>query len=278
MKAHFLLVLFLTTLQILAAPDWENQAVFRLNKLPAHSVKMPFPTKESAMTKRRLDSPQCLLLNGDWKFSWVDHPDKRPLDFFKSDFDDSAWKTIPVPSNVELQGYGTPIYLNQAYPFKKDPPRVMGEPEDYFTTFKERNPVSSYRKTFTLPIDWQDRQTTVSFNGVSSAFYLWCNGQKIGYSQDSRTPAEFDLTPFLKEGPNTLAVQVYRYSDGAYLECQDFWRLSGIFRDVYLTSTPEATLADYTLNATLNKDGTGRFSFAAIQYYTPNTVAFTIDL
>jgi len=242
------------------------------------TVKMPFPTKESALTKRRLDSPHCLLLNGDWKFSWVDHPDKRPLDFFKSDFDDSAWKTIPVPSNVELQGYGTPIYLNQAYPFKKDPPRVMGEPEDYFTTFKERNPVSSYRKTFTLPTDWQDRQTTVSFNGVSSAFYLWCNGQKVGYSQDSRTPAEFDLTPFLKEGPNTLAVQVYRYSDGAYLECQDFWRLSGIFRDVYLSSIPEATLADYTINATLNKDGTGRFSFAAIQSDTPKTVAFTLDL
>ncbi len=278
MKVRSLLILILTTLRILAAPDWENQAVFRINKLPAHAVKTPFPSKEGAMTKLRLDSPRCLLLNGDWKFSWVDHPDKRPLDFFKTDFDDSSWKTIPVPSNVELQGYGTPIYCNHPYPFKKDPPHVMGEPPEHFTTFNERNPVSSYRKTFTLPSDWKDHQTTISFNGVSSAFYLWCNGQKVGYSQDSRTPAEFDLTSFLKEGPNTLAVEVYRYSDGAYLECQDFWRLSGIFRDVYLTSIPNASLADYTINATLNEDGTGRFSFAAASSETNKTVAFTLDL
>ena len=257
------LLLALTSLSLSAAPDWENQAIFRENKMPARAVMMPFPTKEGALTKKRLESPFCKVLNGDWKFHWVDHPDQRPAEFFKSDFDSSTWKTIPVPSNVELQGYGTPIYCNHPYPFKKDPPFVMGEPPEHFTTFKERNPVSSYLKTFTLPADWKKRQTTITFNGVSSAFYLWCNGQKIGYSQDSRTPAEFDLTKFLQEGENTIAVEVYRYSDGSYLECQDFWRLSGIFRDVYLTSFPKEGLSDFTVQTTIDENGKGNFVFEA---------------
>ncbi|MDE0860669.1 MAG: hypothetical protein OSA93_10975 [Akkermansiaceae bacterium] len=183
-------LLLLTALATLAqaAPDWEDQAIFRKNKMAPHAVKMAFPTKEGAMTKKRMESPYYQLLNRDWKFNWVDHPEKRPTDFFKTTFDSSAWKTIPVPSNVELQGYGTPIYCNHPYPFKKNPPFVMGETEEHFTTFAERNPVSSYLKTFTLPDSWDGRQTTITFNGVSSAFYLWCNGQKIGYSQDSRPP------------------------------------------------------------------------------------------
>ncbi len=258
-----LLLLTLTTLSLSAAPDWENQAIFRENKMPAHAVKMAFPTKEGALTKKRMESPFCLLLNGDWKFNWVNHPDKRPTDFFKADFDSSTWKTIPVPSNVELQGYGTPIYSNHPYPFKKNPPFVMTEPPKHFTTFNERNPVSSYLKTFTLPNSWDGRQTTITFNGVASAFYLWCNGQKIGYSQDSRTPAEFDLTQSLKKGDNTIAVEVYRHSDGSYLECQDFWRLSGIFRDVYLTSNPKEGITDFTIAATLDKNGKGLFSLSA---------------
>lgn len=279
MRSLFILLLFTLIPAAHAAPDWEDQAIFRINKLPAHAVKMPFPTKEAAMTKLRLDSLFCQLLNGDWKFSWVDHPNKRPLDFFKADFDDSTWKTIPVPSNVELQGYGTPIYCNHPYPFKKDPPFVMGEPAQHFTTFNERNPVSSYRHTFTLPANWKDNQTIITFNGVSSAFYLWCNGQKVGYTQDSRTPAEFDLSSFLNEGKNTLAVEVYRYSDGSYLECQDFWRLSGIFRDVYLTSNPKVTLSNFTVLATLDNDSqTGRFSFSATSSKTPKAVGITLDL
>ena len=257
----FLAALFLGILPAFAAPDWENEAIFRQGKMDAHCVKMPFPTREGALTKQRMESPYCQLLNGDWKFHWVDHPDKRPLDFFKTDFDDSAWKTIPVPSNVELQGYGTPIYTNQTYPFQKDPPRVMGDPPEFYTNFKERNPVSSYRRTFTLPADWKERQTTITFNGVSSAFYLWCNGQKVGYSQDSRTPAEFDLSKFLKEGENLIAVEVYRNSDGSYLECQDFWRLSGIFRDVYLTSLAPVDLADFTIRANIAADRSGTLSF-----------------
>ncbi|YCM45961.1 glycoside hydrolase family 2 TIM barrel-domain containing protein [Verrucomicrobiaceae bacterium 227] len=260
----FLAALVLGILPAFAAPDWENEAIFRQGKMDAHCVKMPFPTKEGALTKQRMESPYCQLLNGDWKFHWVDHPDKRPLDFFKADFDDSTWKTIPVPSNVELQGYGTPIYTNTTYPFKKDPPRVMGDPPEFYTNFTERNPVSSYRRTFTIPADWKERQTTITFNGVSSAFYLWCNGQKVGYSQDSRTPAEFDLTKFLKDGENAIAVEVYRNSDGSYLECQDFWRLSGIFRDVYLASHHSADLQDYTIQATVAEDGTGTLKFSGL--------------
>lgn len=249
-----------TTIVALAAPDWENQAIFRINKEAPHCVKMPFPTKKGAMSKQRMESPYCQLLNGDWKFNWVAHPDKRPVDFFKADFDSSSWKTIPVPSNVELQGYGTPIYANVRYPFKQNPPFVMGESPKNWTTFNERNPVSSYLKTFNITEDWKSRHTTITFNAVQSAFYLWCNGKKVGYSQDSRTPAEFNLTPFLKKGKNTIAVEVYRYSDGSYLECQDFWRLSGIFRDVYLTSSPTLDLRDFTVNATVDDNDKGNFS------------------
>ena len=244
MKTPVLLAL-LASSALADSPDWENQHVFRINKEEAHAILMPFPSQEAALTKTRLESPWCQSLNGDWKFHWVNHPDKRPAEFYKPEFDSSAWKTIPVPSNVELQGYGTPIYTNITYPFKKNPPYVMGEPARDWTTFEERNPVSSYLKTFSIPADWKDRHTFITFNGVDSAFYLWVNGQKVGYSQDSRTPAEFDLTRYLKDGENLLAVEVYRYSDGSYLEDQDMWRLSGIFRDVFLHSSAPLQLRDY---------------------------------
>jgi len=254
-----------TTMAITAAPDWENQAIFRTNKEAPHSVKMAFPTQEAALSKQRMESSWCLLLNGtDWKFNWVSEPSKRPTNFFKADFDASDWKTIKVPANVELEGYGTPIYVNARYPFKKNPPFVMTEPPKNFTTYNERNPVSSYIKEFTLPTNWSGghRQTFITFNGVESAFYLWCNGKKVGYSQDSRTPAEFNLTPYLNPGKNKIAVEVYRYSDGSYLECQDFWRLSGIFRDVYLSNTPALDLRDFTVSATIDDKGKGNFHFA----------------
>lgn len=246
------------------APDWENEAVFRVNKEAPRAVSMPFPSREGALAGQRLESPWCLLLNGnDWRFHWVDHPDKRPVNFHHPSFDVSSWDTIKVPANVEIEGYGTPIYCNQPYPFLKDPPRVMGAPPDHFTTSRERNPVSSYRKSFILPEGWEDRKTHITFNGVSSAFYMWCNGRKVGYSQDSRTPAEFDLTPFIHPGRNVIAVEVYRYCDGSYLECQDFWRLSGIFRDVYLTSRPPTGLRDFTVEGTLDENGKGHLRISA---------------
>lgn len=273
------LCLSVAAVSVRSAPEWEDQTVFRINKEEPHATKMPFPDAAGAMAKSRLESPWCLVLNGEWKFSWAPDPDHRPAGFEKTTFDDSGWKTIPVPANVELHGYGTPIYTNITYPFKKDPPRVMGEPDPTWTTARERNPVSSYRRTFTLPADWSGREVFIVFNGVASAFNLFVNGERVGYSQDSRTPAEFNLTRHLQPGENLLAVEVFRYSDGSYLEDQDFWRLSGIFRDVYLWSSAPLDLRDFEIHATLEDDyRTGKLSVTA---WTKNASAnpqdYTID-
>ena len=174
-------------------------------------------------------------LNGPWKFHWVSDPADRPPDFFRADFDDGSWDEIPVPSNWELLGYGIPIYTNIPYPFPPDPPRV---PDHW-------NPVGSYRRSFTVPDDWAGMQVFAHFGSVKSAMYVWMNGQAIGYSQGSKTPAEFNITRFLKPGANTLAVQVYRFSDGAYLEGQDYWKISGIERDVFLVAVPSVHIRDF---------------------------------
>lgn len=226
-------------------------------------MKMPFPDEKGALERKRMESPWCQLLNGEWKILWVKRPEERLEGFPSLSFDDSAWKTIPVPSNVELHGYGIPIYTNATYPFFNDPPRVTGEPSCDWTTYDQRNPVSCYRRTFTVPAGWRGRQTFIVFNGVESAFYLYVNGEKVGYSQDSRTPAEFNITPYLREGENLLAVEVYRFSDGSYLEDQDFWRLSGIFRDVYLWSAAELDFQDFEVRGSL-EGKTGRLTVNAL--------------
>ncbi|MDA0766847.1 MAG: DUF4981 domain-containing protein [Verrucomicrobia bacterium] len=253
-----LLALTLTVTGVGAQPDWENEAVFRINKEAAHATKMPFPDRESALTRRRLESPYCRILNGVWKFYHVGHPDNRPVDFYKPDYDVSTWEEIPVPANWQLHGYGTPNYTNVTYPFKKDPPRVMGVPDAHYLTFPEsnRNQVGSYRRNFSVPDSWNGRRVFIAFEGVDSAFYLWVNGQQVGYSQDSRTTAEFDLTKYLQKGDNVLAVEVYQHSDGSYLEDQDMWRLSGIFRDVYLWSAAPTDLRDIEIRSGLSADYT----------------------
>jgi len=182
------------SLVLLATPlaaepvDWENPAVFRINKEAPRATAMPFPTRAGALSKQRLESPWCQLLNGTWKFHYSGTPDARPVGFHDPKFDVSGWDDIPVPSNWQLHGYGKPVYTNSEYPFKKDPPRVMGTPPGHFTNFPadQRNPVGCYRHTFSVPADWKGRRTFVVFDGVDSAFYLWINGEQIGYSQDSR--------------------------------------------------------------------------------------------
>ncbi len=234
------------------APDWENEQVIQINREPAHATFVPFTDVASALAGRMEQSPFFLSLNGTWKFNWVPHPDARPTNFFQTDFDDSAWQTIDVPSCVEMRGHGTPIYVSSGYPFKIDPPRVMGVPPTNYTSFRERNPVSSYRREFELPANWNGRRVFIHFDGVESAFYLWVNGARVGYSENSRSPAEFDLTDFLHPGANQLAVEVYRWSDGSYLEDQDMWRMSGIFRGVYLYSTATARIRDFAVRTELD--------------------------
>jgi len=238
------LVIFLLITQVLAQHDWENQNMIGQNKEPTHATLMVFPDKESAQRGDRRASPFYKSLNGRWKFNWVNKPANRSVDFYKPDYDVSAWDSIEVPSNWQMQGYGIPIYLNIPYAFKKNPPFIQN---DY-------NPVGSYRTEFTIPQKWNNRQVFINFDGVESAFYLWINGEKVGYSQGSRTPAEFDITEYLKNGTNILAAEVYRWSDGSYLECQDFWRLSGIFRNVYLFSTPLVHIRDFEVQCQLDEE------------------------
>ncbi|HKL23013.1 MAG TPA: hypothetical protein VJ904_14500, partial [Tichowtungia sp.] len=213
-------------------PDWSNQDVIQVGVEKPHATFYAYPSAGAAKNFDRTQSPWFKLLNGDWKFQWSENVNQRPTDFYRTDFNDSAWDTIAVPSNWQRKGYGIPIYSNVKYPFEKNAPVIDAE----------INPVGSYRRTFEVPADWSGRKTLLTFDGVNSAFYLWVNGQKVGYSQGSRTPAEFDITKFLQPGINLLAVEVYRWCDGSYLEDQDFWRLAGIFRDVYLTSRGETRI------------------------------------
>jgi len=248
-----------------APPDWENQHVIGRNKEPGRVASLPLgpmpaldPTDYRVVTRR--PSPFVLSLGGKWKFHWAPNPSERPADFYKPDYDVGDWAEIAVPGNWQCQGYGVPLYVNIRYPFKKDPPRVMGDPPKDFTNYDQRNPVGSYRRTFSVPEEWKGRQVFVQFNGVDSAFYVWLNGRQVGYSQDSRTTALFNVTKHLRPGENVLAVEVYRYSDGSYLEDQDFWRLSGIFRDVLLWSSAEVHIRDFFVHAELGDDHkTGRF-------------------
>jgi Beta-galactosidase/beta-glucuronidase len=216
--------------------DWENPQVVGRNKEPAHATAITFADVPSALRGERSDSPYFMLLNGDWRFHWSPNPGTAPEDFYREDFDDSSWDTIAVPGNWQVQGYGVPRYLSADYAFDiTHLPRVQ----------EDTNEVGSYRTTFTIPEEWRGRQVFIHFDGVDSAFYLWINGQMVGYSQDSRLPAEFNITPYIRPGENLLAVRVYRWSDGSYLEDQDMWFLSGIFRDVYLFSTPTVHIRDF---------------------------------
>ncbi len=224
--------------------DWENPLVVSRGTEPPHATLVPYPTREMALAGDRFASDFLRLLDGNWKFHWTSSPAGRPRDFFKPEFDVSSWAEIAVPGNWQLQGYDVPFYMNSDYPFPAKPPYI---PHD-------RNPVGSYRTEFTVPDSWRDRQVFLHFDGVDSAFYLWINGIPAGYSQDSRTPAEFNITPHLRPGPNVLAVEVYRFSDGSYLECQDFWRLSGIFRNLYLYSPPALHIRDFELKGDLDGD------------------------
>ena len=226
--------------------DWEDNHVLQINREPARAYFIPFGESKG---------DRMLSLNGEWLFRWTKTPDERIKDFYRTDFDASSWKTLAVPANWEVNGYGTPIYISAGYPFKIDPPYVMKEPKKEWTTYVERNPTGQYRRTFTLPAEWKEGQTFLRFEGVMSAFYVWINGQQVGYSQGSMEPSEFNITPYIKKGENQIAIEVYKYSDGSYLEDQDFWRFGGIHRDVLLYHTPDVRLRDVAVRTTQDKDG-----------------------
>lgn len=253
-----------------AINDWENPAVFKQNCEPAHCTLMPFPDKSTALNQRPQDSPFYLSLNGVWKFNWVPKPADRPVDFYRDDFNVAAWRDFSVPGNCEMAGYGVPIYLNFKYPFPADPPNIP----------HENNPVASFRRTFHVPPVWQGRQVFLHFGGVNSAMYVWVNGQKVGYSQDSKTPAEFNITKYLRSGENSLAVEVYRWCDGSYLEDQDFWRLSGIERDVFLFSTPDVHIRDFFALGDLDANYLhGQFRLVVeVKNYASPAEAYTLEV
>ncbi len=226
--------------------DWENPGMFNQNRETPHASMISFNDEISALKGDKSKSPNYISLDGIWKFHFVKSPDQRPYWFFKDDYDTRDWDNIEVPSNWQMKGYDVPIYVNINYPFRKNPPYI----EHSF------NPVGSYKRTFKVPSDWKDKEVYLQFGAVSSAFYVWVNEQLVGYSQDSKTPAEFDITKYLRKGSNSLAVEVYRWCDGSYLEDQDFWRLSGIQRTVFLHARPKTHIGDFFAVGDLAKNYT----------------------
>ncbi|MFI6697737.1 glycoside hydrolase family 2 TIM barrel-domain containing protein [Streptomyces sp. NPDC050509] len=227
--------------------EWDaNPRVFQVNREDHRARLVPYAGIADALRGDLTRSPYYRSLNGTWRFHWAKNPERRPVGFHAPDFDDSGWDRIPVPSNWEMKGYPEPIYLNIKYPWvgyeTPEPPDIP----------KEFNPVGSYRRVFTVPRSWDGRRTLLSFQGVKSAFFVWVNGERVGYSEDSYTPAEFDITERLRPGRNTLAVEVFRWSDGSWLEDQDMIDLSGIFRDVYLYATPTVRVQDLFAHTALD--------------------------
>ena len=249
-----------TSLQIKVDPlktksdkDWENQRILGINKEPGHATMFPYASvaemQQDAFYKEpwiHSTSSRVQYLNGTWKFHWAKQPEDRPVLFYQNNYNVSGWDEIPVPSNWEMLGYGTPIYTNITYPFRNNPPFIQGQKG--YTILDEPNAVGSYRRDFEIPADWKDKEIYIHFNGCYSAMYVWVNGQKVGYSQGASNDAIFNITKYAKAGKkNMVAVEVYRWSDGSYLEDQDMFRLSGLHRDVYLVAKPKLQIRDLIL-------------------------------
>lgn len=230
-------------------PEWNNNPeIFELNRLPAYASMMSYTTIEQALNGEATASPYYQSLNGSWKFAFAETPEQRIKDFYRSDYDTSGWAEIPVPSHWQFQGYDYPQYTNVRYPWAVSEPEL--KPPFAPTVY---NPVGAYTRTFTVPEGWAGQPVYLSFQGVESAFYVWVNGELAGYGEDTFTPSEYDITAYLQEGENKLAVEVYRWCDASWLEDQDFWRLSGIFRDVYLFTAPQVHLTDFSVVTELDE-------------------------
>lgn len=250
-------------------PHWENPEVFQVNRAPAHASFYRYSDANSALKGNRYyDSPLYKSLSGTWKFNWVRKPADRPRDFYETAFSTSDWDDIEVPSNWELQGFGIPIYSNIKYLFPANPPYV-----DH-----EYNPVGSYVKEFTVPEGWDGKDVFVHFGGVRSAYYLWINGEFVGYNEGSKTPAEFAITKYLKDGTNKIALEVYRWADASYMEDQDFWRLSGIDREVFLYARNKFTVVDFRVDGNLDDTYSDGILNLAVDVANNNTKALKGDV
>ena len=259
MKRILIILISLLALQTQAQTthDWENPSVLSINKLPYHAtLQLPSKWKECK---------EIVSLDGQWLFHWSRNPEERPTDFYREDYDLSNWDKIAVPGNWQLQGYGTPIYININYPFVRNRPSVTTEPPKHWTAYGNRNPVGSYVTFLDVTKEMLKQNLILHFGGVHSAFYVWVNGQRVGYSQNSMSPAEFDVTKYMRAGRNKIAVEVYRWSDGSYLEDQDMWRRSGIFRSVQLWVRPLVHIADYRVKSEPNTDFTKASVTAAVK-------------
>lgn len=238
---------------------WENERIFEENKEKGHATYFPYATlQEMKDDKEHYEKPWVTTkstlhqsLNGKWKFYFVDEPSKRPTTFWEEDYDVSSWDDIDVPSNWEMKGYDKPLYCNVEYPFANTPPSIQRR--SGYSGYGV-NPVGSYVREFTIPENWSDKQVFINFGGIYSAAYVWINGKYVGYTQGANNDHEFDITSQIKTGNNKIAVQVFRWSDGSYLECQDMFRMSGIYRDVYLFATPKTYVRDHYITSELNKD------------------------
>ncbi len=247
MKRVILSLLALVPMLTLAnTPEWLDPEVNQINRAPMHANYFAYESKEAAETGCKFSSEKYLNLNGDWKFHWVKNADEKPTEFYAKSFDDSEWDTFQVPGLWELHGYGNPIYVNNKYAFDKDferqPPLVP----------TKNNNVGSYRREITIPSNWRGKDVIAHFGSVTSNMYLWVNGKFVGYSEDSKLEAEFDLTKYVKPGKNLIAFQVYRWCDGTYLEDQDFFRFSGVARDCYLYARETKRLEDIRITPDLD--------------------------
>ncbi len=246
---------------LMAQTEWNDINITKVNREEARTIAIPFANEQQLLQSKMEDSPYYMSLNGVWKFKWVPDPDKKPADFYTDSYNVSTWDNIDVPSNWQIYGvrnnksWDPPMYSNFTYPFTYNAStyRIQESPRaDWTYNSNMKNPVGSYRREFTIPSDWSGRDVFIRFNGVGAGFYLWINGQQVGYSEDSFLPAEFNITPYIQSGNNIVAVQAYRFTSGSFLECQDFWRLTGIQRDVFIWSAPKTQIRDYFFKADLD--------------------------
>ena len=228
--------------------EWKDPSVNSINRAPMHASYFAYDNKEKAIAGIKDKSDKFLSLNGMWRFQWVPNLTERPTDFFRTSYDDKAWDQIEVPGIWEMHGYGDPLYVNQRYEWdylmKPEPP----------VTPEKNNYVGSYRRTINLPENWSGQEVFLHLGAVSPNIYVWINGKFVGYSEDSKLEAEFNITPYIKKGENLIAFQIFRWCDGKYVECQDFWRFTGISREVYLYARNKEYIRDFHATATLGED------------------------